>query len=252
MMRRGPIGGLAGAVLFAGAVAAHAGPIASDGTNQLQLQVRVTPARASEPGAPRAVAVALRTHLFTASGERPPANVNGITIRFARGMRMDPEALPQCRETAFNPAPPDGALVPSACPEGSEVGRGEAVIDARPAAQPTTIPVRLFNATIEYDVDLQPTPAEPGVIVYAQDVDAYFVAVVRGRRLVFQLAQTPPGQTDPFTVSDVRTRIGALRGEDGSPYIRAPRRCTGRWRFSETYTLDDHRLTARHSVPCRP
>lgn len=251
--RRPLLGALAaGSVLGLVSPPADAGPIATDGTHRLQLEVDVQPARASPPNRPRPVALRFATTLTTVTGDRPQANLDNIQIQLPRGMRFDSRALPQCRESAFFPGL-DRPLNPAACPRRSIVGSGTAVADGRPAIpQPVTVPARIFNAVVEYDVNLQRIPPRPGLLVYAAPVDTYFVVEIDGSRLTVPLGTPPAGQQAPVTLTGLRVRVPRRRGQDGSPFVRAPRACRRSWAFSETYSLAGNPLTARDTVRCRP
>ena len=170
---------VAAAAMTLAVPAAWAGT-ATDGTHDLTFDIGVSPAKTSTAGKPKAVQLSYKHVFVRKDGTRPQTIYERLTVTLAKGFVVDPKATAQCRETVL-------AKASSKCPKGSNVGSGKAVADARPTvATPITAPVTIFNGLEERDANNKPITPRPAIFVVAKvgDMETYFVAEIRGTKLV--------------------------------------------------------------------
>jgi hypothetical protein len=223
--------------------------VATDGTHVLTL--RATPSSPS-PGTrarPRRLGLRLQVDIARIDGGRP-LGFTAITFDLPRGARLDPRAVPQCRERKLARG---GAVDTTRCPAGSRIGSGVAYADARPVlADRIAADVELINGLAETDAAgrrfHRPQPAI-FLVATALDIQVLIPGLIRheGGRIDVPLgdaASTP----EPFTITGLDLRIHRA-GRPRRPYLRAPTACDGQWVFSVAYQFASP-LVARDAVPC--
>jgi hypothetical protein len=240
---------LAGAVLLGTGVAVAGRPDSAPSGITVMLDVDFAPDVASAPRRPRGVR--LDYHFLAGNpqtGERLPA-IRDTRLRFQRGFRFNGPLFRRCSPSAAEPAD---------CPSRSRVGRGDVVVDARPAA---AAPMRL--GLLVYNT--RPRRGNTRFLFFAQAngtvVSKLFAEVVTDptgpyrEALVLDLG--PPDQ-QAFAIREinlrtlnrrVRTRVN---GRSVRRYLlEAPRRCRGSWRTADAVDYaNGESLVAADTSPC--
>ena len=238
---------VAAAAMTLAVPAAWAGT-ATDGTHDLTFDIGVSPAKTSTAGKPKAVQLSYQHVFVRKDGTRPQTIYKRLTVTLDKGFVVDPKATAQCRETVL-------AKASSKCPKGSNVGSGKAVADARPTvATPITAPVTIFNGLEERDANNKPITPRPAIFVVAKvgDMETYFVAEIRGTKLVVDFPTPTSNDLGLFIIREISFKIRAI-GTGKRAYIAAPTTCPKRgWSFLETdeFFFGAKTITAKDSQAC--
>jgi hypothetical protein len=240
---------LAGAAALALVVPAAYAGTGTDGTNVLTYDAGVTPARASKPGKLQAVALSYTHKYVRKDGARPTGEYKRLTVTLAKGFTIDPTVVAQCKESVVAKASKD-------CPSASVLGTGKAVADARPAnPDPISAPVRVLNGLEELDANGKALSApRPALFVVATvgTAEIYFVAEIRGNRLVVDFPTPKPGTPPGIIIRDISFKIRAIT-KGKRAFIGAPTTCPkAGWSFSETdeFFSGAKTVTAKDVVAC--
>jgi hypothetical protein len=240
---------LAGAVLLGAGVAVAGKPDSGPSGITVMLDVDFRPNMASRAGRPRGVG--LDYHFLAGNpqtGERLPA-ISDTRLRFHNGFRFNGPLFIQC---------PPGAAEPADCPARSRVGRGDVVVDARPAAaDPIRLELLVYNTT--------PRRGNTRFVFFTQAdgtvVSRLFAEVVTDptgpyrEALVLDLG--PPEQQG-FAIREInlRTVNRSVRTRTGGRAVRrylleAPRRCRSWWRTADAVDYaNGESLVATDASPC--
>jgi hypothetical protein len=245
MLRRSVL--IATCLLATTPAAAMAGT-GTNGAQRLALGVGVKPAKTDSR-----VGLSYSQSLTNKDGSRVTENVRTVKIKVPKGFRFDVNAVAQCKESTLE----DPNRGPSTCPPGSIVGTGTATADARPLL-PALIPadVTAYNGLLDVDVNGQPQPAVPAILVAAHatspEITNFLPAEIHGSSLVLNLTPNDSANPAPFTIQDISLNIRRA-GSKRKPYLRSPKSCPkGGWVFSQTDTFDTGAasITAKDKVAC--
>jgi hypothetical protein len=243
------IGAVAAVPMLVTASRAGAGPPASNGTDTLQLETAAHPATTASRAHPRPVALdlALR-HTAVSGAPATPPRLFGFDL--PRGMNVTLEPRPKCRWTRLLQRGLTG------CSKRSQVGAGTAVLDGRPAGRGYPLPakVRVFSALM--DEHPPGFRAFPVLAVYAVAPGAeVFIRMGVGSRDASDVGAS--ATTVPYGVGIEQLDLTFRRmrwpqAEGGKPFIQAPTRCAGSWRFTAdmTFVRFGPHLVATDDVPC--
>jgi hypothetical protein len=240
-----------GALLLAGGVAVAGRPDSAPSGITVMLDVDFRPDVASAPGRPRGVG--LDYHFVAGNaqtGERLPA-IRDTRLRFHRGFRFNGRLFRMCSPDAAEPAD---------CPSRSRVGRGDIVVDARPAvAAPIRLELLVYNT--------RPRRGKTRFVFFTQAngtvVSRLFAEVVTDptgpyrETLVLDLGP-PEGQGFAIREINLRTINRSVWTRVGGRSVRrflleAPRRCRGWWKTADAVDYaNGESLVAGDASPCDP
>jgi hypothetical protein len=192
---------------------------------------------------PWAIGLDLATTISTPDGS-PASQLRRLVVRLPPGT-VNARAFPRCLRSRL-----EARKAPDGCPAASRLGRGTALVDARPIiGEPLPATIDVFNGG-------------PGRLLFlarAQlvSVQVVFEGVLRRTRGRFghtlSVAMPPlptvPGARDA-SVSSFTVKVQARRR--GVSYVEAPRRCPrGGLPFAGRYTFaDGSTATAAARIPC--
>jgi hypothetical protein len=193
---------------------------------------------------PWALGLDLSTTIATPDGS-PPSPLKRFEVRLPKAT-VNSRAFPSCKRADL-----EARKAPDGCPAGSRLGRGTAVVDARPIiGEPLEARIDVFNGG-------------PGRLLFLGRVDrgvsvqVVFEGVLRrvtGRFGYVLTVTMPPLPTVPgardAAVTAFAVRVQARRR--GVSYIEAPRRCPqAGLPFLGTFSFEDGTTaTAGARIPC--
>ena len=160
--------------------AAIAGGRVFAGPQSLQLKVTASPSKAS------AQHLTLRLHIDyeSTNGQRIMNVTKQILIVPPPGLTFNVHGAQQC---SYNALVKGGV---NACPKGSIVGSGSAVIDVRPLVPPTlTIPITLYNMT------RGPRGSQNALLFYAGEFIFFDIFTNRNRQTLAYNESPPPAHS---------------------------------------------------------
>lgn len=240
---------LAGAVLLASGVAVAGKPDSSASGITVMLDVDFAPDVASRSGRPRGVR--LDYHFLAGNpqtGERLPA-IRDTRLRFHNGFRFNGPLFRKCAL---------GAAEPADCPSRSRVGRGDVVVDARPAAaEPIRLELLVYNT--------RPRRGNTRFLFFTQADDtvvskllAEVVTDPTGPYREALVLDLGPPEQQQFAIREInlRTLNRRTRTRVGERSVRrylleAPRRCRGSWRTADAVDYaNGESLVAADASPC--
>jgi hypothetical protein len=193
---------------------------------------------------PWAVGLGLGTTIATPDGG-PPSALRRMVVRLPPAT-VNPRAFPACRQRDL-----EARRAPDGCPRASRLGRGRALVDARPIiAEPLPATVDVFNGGPGRLLFL--ARSEAGI-----SVQVVFSGTLRrttgrfGHVLTVTMPELPtvPGAREA-AVSAFLVQVQARRR--GVSYIEAPRRCPrAGLPFRGTFSFaDGTTATAGARIPC--
>ena len=218
------------------AVAGAGEPSNTEGDHVI-LQVSVSPPRVSTAKRPQPVGVVFDSREYTDNGQRSTHPTRTNAFRF-NGFRFHPNPFAKCRESKLEKQGPSG------CPAGSRLGKGYAIVDARPTlADPLKASAQAFNGLLDVDPSGKPITPVPAVLIYAKTsngLTAYVPALFKGSDALITEDRGQSAQS-PYTLTTVHLSIARKTTKLGGKtagFIEAPRACRGGlWNFSETDTF---------------
>lgn len=199
----------------------------------------------TRPGSPAGTSMWMRFR-DPANADGKPYSVDQVVIKVPRGMRFDNAALPQCTASDVELM----ARGEAACPAGSNVQRGELVLDT---GSPLIVPRLMRFSTATFNAD-------GGLVSIGESEDFRFRGVVRsrisGRTVTVDYADAP-GFGGPDSQSAMKTMFtsGPPLVRAGRAFMRTPPRCLRSRRWTTRYTFiyqDGVRQTELVRAPCRP
>ena len=206
-------------------------PVSAQAAQNVALSASVT--LLDQPRSrPWALGLDLGTTITTPDGS-PASQLKRMTVRMPRAT-INPRAFPSCRRADL-----EARKAPDGCPAASRLGRGTALVDARPiVAEPLTATIDVFNGGPGRLLFLGRTTSPIAVQVV-------FEGALRrttgryGYVLTVDMPKLPtvPGARDA-SVSAFGVRVQARRR--GVSYLEAPRRCPASGLpFQGTYAFED-------------
>lgn len=237
---------------------ALAGRTVVDGTDTLKISGTVKPAKASESKSrPRAVAFQVHYIAGTTDGSRV-ADVRSASV-FGGGGATNYDAFPKCSELKLR----DGG--PRACPKGSRVGKGRAVIElhlTEDSKEDVKVDLAIFNGRVQTDRNGRRYGRPRDGLLFFTTFEGGkhaipFEAEDRNRRVTYYNPKRdpePPGDNALYTVKEVHVTF-PRRTRRGIPWVQAPTKCPRNRRWVGTVTVDRYdggKMTARHAVRCSP
>ena len=174
-----------------------------------------------------------------------PYAVDKVVIRSPRGTRFDDSALPQCHASDVELM----ALGQSACPSRSRVQRGRLVLDT---GSPLLLPRLIHFKTTTFNT-------EGGFVSLGEAEEFFFRGVVRSRihrnTVTVDYADAPSfGGPDPEIAMKTMFTSGPALGSARRPFMRTPRKCPRRGRWTTRFTFIYHdgvRQAEKTRAPCR-
>lgn len=249
---------VAGVVALAIPALAYGGATVTDGTDTLKIKGTVKPAKASKSRSqPRAVAFSLDYAAGTADGSRV-ADVRSASVYGAGGV-TNYDAFPKCAELKLRGGGP------RACPRGSRVGGGTAVIElhlTETGKQDVKVDVAVFNGRVQTKRDGRRYDRPRDGLLFFTTFEGGkhaipFEAEDRNRRVTYYNPKrdpSPPGDNALYTVKEVHVDF-PRRVRRGVPWMQAPTRCPRNRKWVGTVTVDRYdggKMTAKHAVRCSP
>lgn len=240
---------LAGAALVAVPAFAFAGPIAKEGNLTLQVEAKYKPVKASKKGKPaRAIRFDYRHTAGTVDGSGLP-DFRRITVETG-GPKFAFGSVPYC---VYSEVAEQG---PSACPEGSQVGRGSgtAELHGPTGNQDVEVDLDIYNGDIDIDENgANRSEVGEGILLVAH-IDGTPLATIpmdalpndKGVELRNPEEDPNPDTSFPYGIKEVEIVIDKRKNEQGVAYLGAPTKCKKKWVVATTmepYTGDEIRAT---------
>lgn len=231
------------ALVVAGVVHAQ-----SSGNAVQTLTVKVKPAKAGSKKKPRGVTLDVTTLLTTRDGSKASPATRTV-VSFAKGLKFNSSKFPTCNQTSLEQNGPSG------CPKGSQVGKGSAIVDARPViATPINGTTLGFNAKgskiLLYTVTTVPISTSTTLVGTLKKASGKY-----GTKLDVVIPPLPtlPGQPNAtITKFQLTTKATIKKGKKKYNYIEAPTTCKKSWPFAGKFTFEDGTtLTASSTVKCK-
>jgi hypothetical protein len=230
------------ALVVAGVVHAQSGNVIQ------KIDVKIKPNKASPKNKPRGITLDITTTLSTRDGSKPSPGTRTV-VSFAKGLKFNNTKFPTCDQTLLDQ---NG---PSACPKGSQVGKGSATVDARPLiTQPIQGQTLGFNAKgntiLLYTVVTNPITTSTTLVGKLKKASGKY-----GTKLDVTLPPLPtaPGLPNAtITKFQLTTKASIRKGHKKYDYIVAPTTCKRTWPFAGKFTFEDGTtLPATSSVKCK-
>jgi hypothetical protein len=230
------------ALVVAGVVQAQSGNVVQT------MTVKVKPAQAGSKKKPRGVSLDITTLLSTRDGSKASPATRTV-VSFAKGFKFNSAKFPTCNQTSLEQ---NG---PQACPKGSQVGKGSAIVDARPLiTQPINGTTLGFNAKgntiLLYTVVTNPITISTTLVGKLKKASGKY-----GTKLDVTIPPLPtvPGLPNAtITKFQLTAKATIKKGKKKYNYIEAPTTCKKSWPFAGTFTFEDGTtLTASSTVKCK-
>jgi hypothetical protein len=221
---------------------------AQQATKTQTLTVKVKPAKAGSKKKPRGITLDVTTLLNTSDGSKASPATRTVVF-FAKGIKFNNTKFPTCDQTALEQNGPSG------CPKGSQVGKGSAIVDARPViAQPIQGQTLGFNAKgksiLLYTVTTVPISTSTTLVGKLKKASGKY-----GFKLDVTIPPLPtlPGQPNATIQKfQLTTKATIKKGKKKYNYVEGPTTCKKSWPFSGTFSYEDGTsLTATSTVKCK-